>query len=248
MFAELNQVLAELNRLQGRDEFGGQLQAQSVTRVPPAAPEVLTRIKELKDKAPRLKERVDTFDLVLEQRRRTQRAPLVTLIQLWYEQVTLGKWPLTTSVDIADAVNALKTLEDFSRERMEKQEELAQLRDQLVVELERRCDVILSLLEKYAFPVLLGLLGAVTYILRSLIVQIREYSFTTSFASLSFVRITLGMMAGLLGGLLIPTGDGVLKSVPPLAFPFLFGYAVEVVFTFLDKVVKAFVDENPTTK
>jgi hypothetical protein len=81
-----------------------------------------------------------------------------------------------------------------------------------------------------------------------MIVQIREYSYTANFASMTFVRISLGMMAGLLGGLLIPAGDTVLKSLTPLGLSFLFGYAVEVVFAFLDRIVKAFVEERPAAK
>jgi len=48
--------------------------------------------------------------------------------------------------------------------------------------------------------------------------------------------------------MLISEGDHVLESLPPLARPFLFGYAVEVVFAFLDRAVKAFVDERAPVK
>jgi hypothetical protein len=56
------------------------------------------------------------------------------------------------------------------------------------------------------------------------------------------------MMAGLLGGLLIPQSDTVLKTLTPLGLSFLFGYAVEVVFAFLDRIVKAFVEERGAAK
>jgi hypothetical protein len=103
-------------------------------------------------------------------------------------------------------------------------------------------------MQKYLFPLILGLLGALTYILRTLNTQIRDYCYTRSTSKLSFVRICLGMIAGLLGGMLIPPGDDILKAIPPLVLPFFFGYAVEVVFTFLDRIVKSFVEEQVPKK
>ena len=47
-----------------------------------------------------------------------------------------------------------------------------------------------------------------------------------------------------MGGLVITTDDTVLKTLPPLALPFVLGYAIEVLFAFMDKLVKAFVGND----
>jgi hypothetical protein len=40
----------------------------------------------------------------------------------------------------------------------------------------------------------------------------------------------------------------VLKALPPLALPFVLGYAIEVLFAFMDKLVKSFVGEEKTVR
>jgi hypothetical protein len=255
--SELRTVLAELEHLNGDD---GQEQTQQPRKVK-LNPEVEKKLRELKDKGDRLQEQLGFFDQDMNPLR-NKRDPVVELIGGWYSLMTLNRWPIATDNAIAKLTEQKTDLEKrrmedkregippsvFFVERRGLDRQLERARDQRVVELKHRADTVLGVLQRYAFPVLLGLLGALTYILRTLIVQIREFSYTSNFSSMSLVRVSLGMMAGLLGGMLIPQTDNVLKSVPPLALPFLFGYAVEVVFTFLDRIVKAFVDERVPAK
>ena len=99
----------------------------------------------------------------------------------------------------------------------------------------------LGMLETVCIPMLMGLLGASTYMLRLIVLQLKASTFTPRFPSLTVVRLVLGMIVGVLGGSLLPViGESGLKSLPPLAMPFVFGYAIEVLFAGLDKVVSSF--------
>lgn len=242
----------------------------------PPKPDAAKQLRELDEKAYELKMQTEVVDQNLEVLR-NQREPLVELIQGWYTRMTVNRWPMSADEQIRDLEKKLHEKETAQRIQREVAERaardrsffsrvqasasfvdfqeidglrarLGRARDQRVVELKHRADLILETMQKYVFPVLLGLLGALTYILRTLIVEIRGYSHMANFSSLSLVRISLGMMAGLLGGMLLPQGDNVLKSLPPLGLSFLFGYAVEVVFAFLDRIVKAFVEDKTASK
>jgi len=226
----------------------------------PKEPGTVKRLQEINDENTKFAAQLESIDQTLGPLR-NQREPLVQLLQGWYSTTTLRLGLISSNTTILELQ---KDLEQFRKSDSSKttflstsiarlqeiaiNRRIAQARDQRVFELKQRADLLLDVLQKYAFPVLLGLLGALTYILRSLIVQIREYSYRSNFSSLSFVRICLGMMSGLLGGMLISPTDTVLKNLPPLALPFLFGYAVEVIFSFLDRIVKAFIDEKTPTK
>lgn len=228
----------------------------------------LKELREAEDKHREQEQNVEVSQQHLETLRR-RRAPFVDLIRWWYSVMTLKRWEVTADTKIQSLqaqLNEIRQANDRSsvkpsvrgsltapalRSSMKERQlvaDIARAKEEQVLELKHRVDLMLGGLQNYAFPVLLGLLGALTFILRTLIVQIRDYSYTPHSASLSLVRISLGMMAGLLGGMLIPAGDNILRSLSPLAVAFLFGYAVEVVFAFLDRIVKAFVDENRATK
>jgi len=215
------------------------------------------RLQEIGDLQTKLTEQIFPIDQELTTLR-NQREPLVELLNGWYSTTTFRPslkidakiLDLQRQVDDIKKHEILKKsgsfLSNFQITQLTRQ--IGQARDQRVFELKHRADLLLDVLQKYTFPVLLGLLGALTYILRSMIVQLREYSYRSNFSSLTFVRICLGMMSGLLGGMLISPNDTVLKNLPPLALPFLFGYAIEVIFSFLDRIVKAFIDEKPPTQ
>ena len=213
--------------------------------LPPGA---LKRAKEIDDElskiTPKLELQYGEMTRVV-----AEREAILELLAGWYEQVTFNRWPLKADNKVRDIKKNMKFPASGSKPATEQEAldedvkgyELFGAMSQRLVELDRRVDVILNALQNYVFPVLLGLLGALTYILRSLIVQLREYSYTENFSRLSFVRVALGMMAGLLGGMLIPSDEGgVMKNLSPLALSFLLGYAVEVLFAFLDRIVTAF--------
>lgn len=101
----------------------------------------------------------------------------------------------------------------------------------------------IAYLGTYWIAMVMGVLGALTFILRTLSHQLREHTYVPVSASLSIVRICLGAIAGVFGSLLAP-GDPTLKSLPPLFIPFVFGYGIEILFSLLDKVVKAFAQQE----
>lgn len=138
------------------------------------------------------------------------------------------------------------------RELTQDRNEVSRLYRSFVVDLTHRVDLLLQVLDRFVIPVMLGMLGALIFILRSLISQIQNSSYVSHFVSLSFVRVCLGMMAGLFGTLFLPgvggasdalpQATGLLKEIPPLALPLLFGYSVEILFAFMDRFVKAFTE------
>ena len=120
--------------------------------------------------------------------------------------------------------------------------ELNRGRDNLVERLKHRVNQRIDVIEKYFLPLLLGALGSVIFILRSTIGAIRQSTYTASFGSLSVARVCLGTIAWLLGMLVIPRDMLPGKDILPLALPLLPGYAVEIFFTAMDRLVKAFCD------
>lgn len=100
--------------------------------------------------------------------------------------------------------------------------------------------IILSNLATYVVPLVMGLLGALTFILQALTTQLYEHTYVPVSASGSVVRLCLGAIAGVFGGLLAPGSDALLKGLPPLFIPFVFGYGIEILFALLNRVVKSF--------
>ena len=102
----------------------------------------------------------------------------------------------------------------------------------------------LANIANYTIPMLMGLLGALAFILRSLTIQLREHTYVHMSASLSVVRMCLGAVAGVFGTMLAPAGDGALKGLPPLIIPFVFGYGIEILFSIMDRVVGSFTQSD----
>jgi hypothetical protein len=87
-------------------------------------------------------------------------------------------------------------------------------------------------------PVLYALLGTCAYLLRSFEQQIQTKTYTPSDAnSARFLIAGIGgAVVGLFNNFTITQG----ASIPPLAIAFLVGYAVDVFFSFLEGLLKAF--------
>jgi hypothetical protein len=103
-----------------------------------------------------------------------------------------------------------------------------------------------TILSQYFLPMLYGLLGALTYILRSLSKEIQDVTFTRGSATRYSLRWPLGMLAGVTVGLFFdPARFSGLAAITPLGVAFLAGYGVELFFTGLDGLVRAFTGEGP---
>jgi len=95
---------------------------------------------------------------------------------------------------------------------------------------------VLVVLQGYILPLLYGVLGASSYILRALSQQIKAVTFSDESRVQNPVRMSLGALAGIMVGFLLPTDETTtfLGSVSPLALAFLVGYNIELFFSFMD--------------
>ena len=131
-----------------------------------------------------------------------------------------------------------------TRAARQEQEKLAEeARGQRVTAHEVR--IILGNLATYVIPLFMGLLGALAYMLQSMTTQLREHTYVPASVSGNIVRICLGAIAGVFGGLATPGADTVLKSLPPLFIPFVFGYGIEILFSLLNRIVRTFTQSDP---
>lgn len=101
----------------------------------------------------------------------------------------------------------------------------------------------------YILPLFFGLLGAITYVLRDLVVQIKNLMFSKETNINYTLRIILGTLAGLAIGLL--WGDikqqeqfTFFESLGPLAAAFLAGLLVEYVFSGIEKWFSGLINKN----
>lgn len=104
-----------------------------------------------------------------------------------------------------------------------------------------RSKSIIAIFSQYILPLLYGLLGSLTYIMRDLSDEILNVTFTAGSAARYSLRWPLGMLAGVTVGLFFdPTQFSGLAAITPLGLAFLAGYGVELLFTALDRMIKAF--------
>ena len=109
-------------------------------------------------------------------------------------------------------------------------------------------EMALKRLNLIVLPMLLGLLGAYAYVLRTVSREIRERSFGENSALHHVVRLSLGALAGIaVGWILKPEQIGLLSSVPAWVMAFVAGYGIELLFAFLDRIVAAFTSKQSAT-
>jgi hypothetical protein len=120
-------------------------------------------------------------------------------------------------------------------ERVADQFSKTQLR---VVEIQEKANLIVGVIGAYILPILLGTIGAVAYIIRTVSEQIRTSTFSTSSPIRHIMRAALGAMAGLVVGLFSDLSTKF--SLQPLAVAFLAGYGVEALFSMFDGFIAKF--------
>jgi hypothetical protein len=104
----------------------------------------------------------------------------------------------------------------------------------------------LKRMNNIVLPMLLGLLGAYSVVLRNMSQDIRARSFEEHSFLHHVVRLSLGALAGIAAGwLLRPEQIGLSNSAPSWALAFVAGYAIELVFAFLDRIVGTFNSGKP---
>ena len=107
----------------------------------------------------------------------------------------------------------------------------------------------LQALQLYLLPLLYGLLGASTYTLRIISLEIKTLTYSSESDIRYRLRFYLGALAGMaVGWFFTPeTTPSIVKSLSPLALAFLAGYNVEVLFAAMDKFISTFSTEVPKT-
>ena len=98
---------------------------------------------------------------------------------------------------------------------------------------------VLDILENNILPLLYGILGALTFALRTLARQIKSVTYSGAVGAQHVSHIALGALAGILVGWFsnLLTNDSFLSSVSPFAIAFLVGYNIELVFLKMDEYV-----------
>ncbi len=106
-------------------------------------------------------------------------------------------------------------------------------------------------LKGYLMPLLIGTLGAIAHILRTLAVQIRDDSYSSEGRVQLRLRFVLGPLAGAAVGLIFVQDPQAVASsevdaaaqlglsVGPFALPFVAGYSVEFFFALADRIIGA---------
>lgn len=121
-----------------------------------------------------------------------------------------------------------------------KKRELASAEANLQSRTAHEVRIILGNFATYIIPLAMGLLGSLAFILQSYTTQLREFTYLPMPASGNVVRLCLGAIAGVFGGLAGPASDAVFKGLPPLFIPFVFGYGIEILFSLLNRIVQTF--------
>lgn len=97
----------------------------------------------------------------------------------------------------------------------------------------------LIMLQSYILPLLYGLLGAFIFVLRSLLQQVHDLTYTPGREIGYRLRLTLGSLAGMITGwVLKPDAMAGAAELSPMAVAFLAGYSIEVLFAMLDKLIE----------
>jgi hypothetical protein len=116
-----------------------------------------------------------------------------------------------------------------------------------------RANYALRAIQLYLLPILYGLLGSLTYVLRILGSQIRNLTYTSESNIGYRLRTVLGALAGLaIAWFVQPTKETpelkAFATLSPFAVAFLAGYGVELLFSAMDRVIEAFTSASAGSK
>lgn len=99
----------------------------------------------------------------------------------------------------------------------------------------------LDRLDRIVLPLLFGLLGSYSYLLRTMSIEIRGHRFAPHSALHHIARLSLGSLAGIAATWLLTPGQiGLATGVPMWTLAFVAGYGTELVFAFMDRIISAF--------
>ncbi|MGH8584123.1 MAG: hypothetical protein ACREWG_15380 [Gammaproteobacteria bacterium] len=99
---------------------------------------------------------------------------------------------------------------------------------------------LLSILSQYILPLILGLLGAIAYLVRRSLFNLSYNSYAPSFGGQFSMRLCLGGLLGVIGGIMFSLDQAEIKtySLSTVIVAFLMGYSVEFAFTLFDRLIE----------
>ncbi len=95
---------------------------------------------------------------------------------------------------------------------------------------------------------LAGALGASVFLIRTIFINLGGLTFTMHTVSVAYLRIAIGSIAGIVVGWLVTTELASRISLAPLALAFAAGYAVEIIYSLLDKIIAVFTQPASTPR
>jgi hypothetical protein len=99
-------------------------------------------------------------------------------------------------------------------------------------------DFILKAFQEYFLPLLYGLFGAFIYVLRNLMIEIKQRTYSYDCEVKYRLRLTLGALGGMIiGWFFQPDEADAMASLSPMALAFLMGYNIELLFSIMDRVI-----------
>jgi hypothetical protein len=161
--------------------------------------------------------------------------------------------------------SAVKTLDtiNIGRSRLDPTQPDSELRAKDTLRFS--VDIIRKMLSLYILPLLYGYIGAIAYVLRSLSSEIRAFTFTDVSQINYRLRGFLGALSGLVIGLFltpwgtvgsssdataqhaataVAVGGISIEQISPFALAFVAGFSVELLFSVLERIVKAFTTDD----
>ena len=109
-----------------------------------------------------------------------------------------------------------------------------------MVAVEDYAQSLLGILSQYVLPLILGLLGAVAYIVRRALFNLAYHSYTPSFEGQFVMRLSLGGLLGVIAGIMFSLDEAELQtySLSLVVVAFLMGYSVEFAFSLFDRAIE----------
>src|SRR5215469_1813807 len=118
-----------------------------------------------------------------------------------------------------------------------------------------KAEYVLQITSRFFLPVMYGFMGAAVFLIRKIYQEYNRESLSESSTVDFRLRFFLGGVAGLaIAWFLAPsskpvagalsTSSGTLANLSPLVLSFVAGYAVELLFSLIDRVVSSFTDNG----
>jgi hypothetical protein len=97
----------------------------------------------------------------------------------------------------------------------------------------------IELIQGFILPLLYGLFGAFIFVLRMLLKDIKELTYTPDSDTRYRLRLTLASLGGMIIGWFMKPDDlNSLSVLSPMALAFLMGYNVDVFFAIMDRFIE----------